>query len=65
MRNSESLAMKNALRRDMNKVRAKSTLERWIGAMSTGPVAGMFSRPLTRGRKKSHASTDTSPATRR
>ena len=50
--NNESFAMKKTLRGEMNKVKAKSTFERWMGAIRTGPVSGMFSRPSTRGRKK-------------
>ncbi|MFI5036559.1 MAG: hypothetical protein ACHQFZ_10195 [Acidimicrobiales bacterium] len=57
--------MKKALRLEMKSVMAKSTLDRWIGAMRTGPVDGMFAAPLTVGRKRMRARSATSPATTR
>ena len=60
---SPSLAMKKTLRGEMNSVKAKSTLDRWMGAISTGPSRGMFSRPLTRGRKSRRDRLDTMVAT--
>jgi hypothetical protein len=60
---SPSLAMKKTLRGEMKRVKAKSTFERWMGAISTGPVRGMFSRPLTWGRKSSRDRPDRMVAT--
>jgi hypothetical protein len=46
----------------MNNVKAKSTFERWIGAISTGPLKGMFSAPSTLGRKSNFATPEMSTA---
>ena len=49
--------MKKTLRGEMNRVKAKSRLDRWMGATSTGPSRGMRWRPETEGRNITAAST--------